>query len=551
MRRLLALAAALASIAVLSVDATTYAAVPGATRAMGPARGASTLAPSNVRADFNGDGYADLAVTAREYDVNGAADAGGTNVIYGGPSGLQTSSPSAQFWTENSPGVPGRATTDDWFGRGLGAGDFNGDGYTDLAMGAPHKDIRGVKNAGSVTVVYGSASGLQGTGPRPQWLSQYGNKMPGDPDINGQFGDFMDSGDFNADGYADLAIGVRDQVVNGHQGAGSVIVMFGSPTGLRLTSPPPQYWTQDNIGSGEQSGTGNEFGRFVWTADFNGDGYSDLTVGAPFEMVDGIPSAGQVDVLFGGPSGLQTTSPPTQVWNQNSPGMAGDGAENDDEFGYFVGGSDLNGDGYGDLAIGLRYEDVGTVMDSGAVNVLYGGPGGLSTVGSEWWTEESPGVMGVSETAEGFGRAWAPCDFNGDGYGDLGIAVPSQDDVGTAAGAIHVLYGSATGLQADNPDDQVWNQNSPGVPGDGEQSGDNFGYIETGDDFNGDGYCDLSGSALYDSVGAVKGAGQTRTIYGSLGGLQTVDPPAQEWDQSTPGLGSTAQEHALFGAGTT
>ena len=135
------------------------------------AAGQLTSSASEVHSDFNGDGYEDLAIGAPGEEIAGVTAAGGVSVLYGSDSGLQTQSPNDQFWHQNSPGVNDAAEEGDWFGRSLAAGDFNGDGFADLAIGAPQEDI-GEIGTGAVSVLYGSASGLQTTSPVDQFWNQ-------------------------------------------------------------------------------------------------------------------------------------------------------------------------------------------------------------------------------------------------------------------------------------------------------------------------------------------------------------------------------------------
>src|SRR6266496_1013289 len=115
--------------------------------------------------------------------------------------------------------------------------------------------------------------------------------------------------DFNGDGSADLAIGIPFEDVGAIGNAGAVEVMYGSAAGLTATGD--QFWTQDATGT-DPSEAGDNFGSFVATGDFDGDGFTDLAIGAPFEDVGAVANAGAVTVLYGSPLGL--TDDGAQFW---------------------------------------------------------------------------------------------------------------------------------------------------------------------------------------------------------------------------------------------
>jgi FG-GAP repeat len=118
-----------------------------------------TAADGSLQADFDNDGFPDLAIGVIGED---AGTEGAVNVLYGTPTGL--SGAGGQFFTQDSPGVPGAAEPDDGFGRTLAVGDFDRDGFADLAIGVLDEDVGSIADAGAVNVLYGSTGGLTGTG---------------------------------------------------------------------------------------------------------------------------------------------------------------------------------------------------------------------------------------------------------------------------------------------------------------------------------------------------------------------------------------------------
>jgi hypothetical protein len=146
--------------------------------ASGVARNPATTqaaAAGSLQADFNNDGFADLAVTVPFEDVGTIPDAGAVHVLYGAPTGLGAAG--GQLFTQDSPGVPGVAEVGDDFGSALAAGDFDDDGFADLAVGVPGEDVGAVMEAGAANVAYGAAGGLTATGS--QLFTQ---DTPGVPD---------------------------------------------------------------------------------------------------------------------------------------------------------------------------------------------------------------------------------------------------------------------------------------------------------------------------------------------------------------------------------
>jgi FG-GAP repeat len=148
---------------------------------------APTTDAGGLRADFNHDGFADLAVGVPRDRPGDIPFAGAVNVLYGSAAGLSGSG--SQYFTQNTPGVASSAERYDAFGAALAGGDFDNDGASDLAVGAPREDLGGIPNAGAVNVLYGSAGGLSGTGS--QFFTQGTPGVGGRAEGNDLFGSVL------------------------------------------------------------------------------------------------------------------------------------------------------------------------------------------------------------------------------------------------------------------------------------------------------------------------------------------------------------------------
>jgi hypothetical protein len=215
-------------------------------------------AQSKVRADFNGDGFSDLAIGVPREDVGSIADAGAVNVLYGSASGF--SAAGNQFWHQDSDRVNNKAESFDLFASSLAGGDFNGDGFIDLAVGVPMEEtlysVRcGYFNNGAVNVLYGSARGLSAAGDR-FWCERDLNHIAIYSEV---FGYALGIGDFNGDSFLDLAVAAPGEHFDGVENAGSVFVLYGSARGLSAAGS--EFWHQGK-GSGiaDSPETGDNFG---------------------------------------------------------------------------------------------------------------------------------------------------------------------------------------------------------------------------------------------------------------------------------------------------
>lgn len=510
---------------------------PTARRTLAPAVLAAALlaltaVPSSAaflpaNADFNGDGFSDLAIGAPTDSVQGQDAAGAVNVLYGGGPGL-TADGDVQF-TQSQPQLRGAPERNDRFGAALAAGDFDGDGYGDLAIGVPGEGVpTGVgpneadrPAAGTVQVLYGSGSGLTTAGSdtwTQDWPGIKGTTGAGD-----RFGTALAAGDFDGDGRDDLAIGSPGDSVNGRPNAGAVNVLYGRPSGL--SAAEDQLWTLGSPRIKGFAGANFRFGAALAANDMSSNGRAELAIGAPGGRISGQASAGAVLVLYGRSYGLSSVD---DLWSQDARGIKGI-AQRGDELGSALAISDFDRDGVGDLAIGVPLEDVGGARDAGAVNTIHGSEAGLRSDPDRLWTQNSRGIKGVAGTLDRFGSALVAVDFSGNVAGDLAIGVPGES-IGASddAGAVNVLYGDpADGL--DEGGDQLWSQASPGINGVADTS-DRFGAALTAGDFDADNTFDLAIGVPGERVAGNALAGAVNTIYGS--GLGLREDPDRLWTQA-------------------
>lgn len=332
--------------------------------------------------DVNGDAFDDVFVSAPW-----TAGGGRVFVHHGSPGGLEPA-PSVSL-----SGTNPEAT----WGQGVGpAGDVNGDGFADALLSAWYPiDPSG---AGSVELYLGSAGGLTGT-PEMVWYS-------GDPSLS--FGPGLGVGDVNADGYDDLVVSATEGV--GTYGSGSSVRYHpGAPTGTSLTPGSTVEY-----GVGYATGFGSSLAA---AGDVNGDGVADALVGAPYYSSGQVGLSGEVFVLFGSPSGLERDESmsvigpdPAQYFGAQMAGM-----------------NDLDGDGYGDVAV--------------SAYLWYGGPGRLYLfAGSEVGLGDRPVVVLTGVDPSG-GLGWSMAnagDVDGDGLSDLVAGAP----FGSGPGSVHLYLGA-------------------------------------------------------------------------------------------------------------
>ncbi|WP_448320817.1 FG-GAP and VCBS repeat-containing protein [Streptomyces sp. CO7] len=450
-----------------------------------------------AKADFNKDGKGDVATSAHRASVNGKGWAGQVVALYGTSTGVVSTK--RTVISQDTSGVPGAAEAEDMFGWETAYGDFNKDGYDDLAVAAPGEDTTAGTDAGSVTLLWGTSSGLTGTGALTVT----------DPTAGADrwWGSSLVAGDFDGDGRTDLGVtGSDDNTLHIFKGITKTAV------GTRYSVSLPTYAAAWNLQAG----------------DVNGDKASDLVVDGDLgPEVDQVPEDPTADPLYieqnvlllGSASGLTTEGS-----QRLRPG-------------YVTGIGDVNKDGYGDIVSGFTAEAGGELGDNvpysatgGKVWITYGSAAGIGHITGI--TQDTSGVPGSSETDDGFGWDLDLGDVNGDAYLDLVVGVPWEDVDGYEdAGSVVVLYGTANGITGTGA--QSFHQGSANVPGDNEL-GDWLGYDLKLDDVTGDGRADViagsdenyNGAVLYmpSSGGKITATG-SRSISPTSLGISTSGEP--------------------------
>lgn len=323
--------------------------------------------------------------------------------------------------------------------------DFNGDGYGDLAVGAPGEDVGKAKEAGSVNVIYGSPSGPAAAGN--QFWTQDSAGIADKAETGDAFGTSLAAADLNGDGYPDLVIGVPGEDLPGKPDNGAVHVLFGSPSGLRAA------------GSRFYADFSAVYAAPVASAEV------DTKTVAPqcaitAEIMDHLPSSRDLAIVVGCPGADRgktdsgavvlidgSTGDSNYVLAQGEFGIAGT-KEKNDRWGTEIAAGFFNLDSIQDLAVAAPGEDLGSIKDAGAINVLFGGANGVTGVGNQFIHENATlfgvPVEGQAKKNEHFGSALESVHLASSGRG---LVVGSPGD-GGGLGFVHFFPAGSFGLES-------------------------------------------------------------------------------------------------------
>jgi hypothetical protein len=540
--------------------------------------------------DINGDGKADVMFCGM-YGSTGPRINNGVVNIYmsdGRDSGYVDTS-------QNPPNVfriEGERSGD-LLGTSVSArGDVNGDGLADIAVGASaHDGPDGSRfNAGAAYVVYGARNfGLNADlntlsgNPPPGVLTIYG------PQSSGRFGIWIDEGDVDGDGFADVVVG-SDQI-NTDAGihAGGAYIIFGSaslPPVIDLAAPPQGVRTARIFGSRQEE----HWGAALHVADINDDGIKDVVIAGSIFRDSGSyvspndedsghnargasfggrrPGCGEAYVIYGRrdwPGTTDLRTPPANATRVI-------GAQPVDLLGSQVHSGDLNGDGRTDLIVGaLQATAPDNKGKTGAVYVIYGAP---NLPGATIDTAD-PDASGLRVTTiwgehalDCAGDSVRSFDINRDGLWDLFIGSPERTfevngQEREDAGVTEIIFGQQAFLppviKLYDPPPSPTIYRLAGADGEqqGLEGGDEFSYRLTGGDVDGDGYVDYIANAMHgDGLNnRVVNAGEVyifsgRKLSAKLGRIIVVDPaPAPQLTAAALSLNGQNVSQANAGQG--
>ena len=399
------------------------------------------------------------------------------------------------------------------------AGDINGDGFADLIIAAPNADADGKNNAGETYVVFGRASGFAASLDLSSLDGTTGFRLDGVDADDGSGGRVSSAGDVNKDGFGDFIVGARFADADGKSNAGETYVVFGKASGFGASL---DLSTLDGTTGFRLDGVdADDFAGFsVSGGDVNGDGFSDILIGAPTADADGKSNAGESYVVFGKASGFAASINLSGL--DGNTGFRLDGADAGDQAGFAISSAgDINKDGFDDILVGAATATVDGKANVGETYVVFGKATGFAASIDLSSLNGTTGYrLDGSDAVDTAGKVVSSAgDVNGDGFADIIIGAELAEPAGVATreGEAYVVFGKASGFA----DIDLSSLNgTTGFRIDGISDYDNAGgSVSSAGDFNGDGFSDILVAARNADPDGKAAAGEVYLLFGKSSGF--------------------------------
>lgn len=466
--------------------------------------------------DMNGDGLSDIVIGADTASPAGRTSAGSSFVVFGTRAGFGSAMELFSLNGINGFRINGILTGDLSGYSVASAGDMNGDGLSDLIIGAYAASPGNRTKAGSSFVVFGTRMGFGATLELSSLNGTNGFRINGVSAGDWSGYSVANAGDINDDSFSDIIIGARGTAPGGRSNAGSSFVVFGKNTSyssvleLSTLNSSDGFWI-NGVSAGDFSGT-----SVASAGDINGDGLNDIVIGATQASPDGRSQAGSSFIVFGTRAGFGVVLELSTLNGTN--GFRINGVSSSDQSGISVASAgDMNGDGLSDLAIGAFTASPDGQNIAGSSFIVFGTRAGFGAV-LELSTLNGTNGFRINGAAagdtSGFSLASAG-DINGDSLSDLIIGAYAAAPGGRViAGSSFVVFGTRASFGATMELSSLSGRN--GFRINGISSNDFSGYsVASAGDMNGDGLSDLIIGALGATVpGNRAHAGASFLVFG-------------------------------------